>query len=468
MTTHSQGLIGTWLFLIKGYSQRRLYWALFIGAVLLVLWVWMRSTGAANDDELGHFLIARNAWRKPFLVLDLWGRVVNTLLYMPGALVSLEAARATAVIMTALTVLTTTHIARRLGLTRLWLIPLLLWFQPGVIDQGYAALTTVPFMLLLALAVACWLDERITLSAVLMACLSLTRHEGIALFGAMWLLLLATRQWRAALLGLTPILLYNLAYLVVVQPPIQELPLMTYVFADRGTEYGSGSWEHFAVGLVILAGGPVTLLMLCALPRLRQLPRTHLVIFVPSLLYVLIHTLIFRFGLYASGGYYEFLLPVCPAVSLIAALGAEALIDVCTSVVHRSPPRTQRLVFGVWACVVALPVLFVALTVPPWQIRESQVEAQKAANWLHTTEIHVDDIWSMSVWVYHQYDLPLRTFDGWIHVPAALPLGAVLVWDSKYLEHYTAYTYAALTASEEWHLLWEAPLGTAAVFQKVK
>src|SRR6185437_277454 len=164
-----------------------LYWVAFCAGLAWTVIMWTRAAPLASvlDDEIGHFLIARDAWVHPQLILNAWGRVGTTLSFLLPAAAGLEVARGAALAMSAATVLIATKVAQLVGVRALALVPVFLWFQPWFHLYGNAVITEVPFSL--ALMAACWaaLADRTAVASVLFGLLPLMRHEGIAV-AALW------------------------------------------------------------------------------------------------------------------------------------------------------------------------------------------------------------------------------------------------------------------------------------------
>lgn len=55
------------------------------------------------DDEVGHFLVARDSWVHPQLLLNAWGRVGTTIAFVLPAAAGLDVARGAALAMSAAT-----------------------------------------------------------------------------------------------------------------------------------------------------------------------------------------------------------------------------------------------------------------------------------------------------------------------------------------------------------------------------
>lgn len=98
--------------------------------------------------------------------------------------------------------------------------------------------------------------------------------------------------------GLIPIIIYNaVSYLT-----IGSLPVSVY-FTPKPTDfYGSGGWLHYGMPLLNGLGKPVALLAILGIPSMLRSPRATLFL-AWNLVYVVMHVVIFRFGLFASAGF---------------------------------------------------------------------------------------------------------------------------------------------------------------------
>lgn len=416
------------------------YAACFAAGLAWTVSLWLRSPGTSFQDEIAHVLIARNAWNYPSLILDVWGRIANTLIYMVPSRFGLDGARAASVVMSCATVVLATRIALRMGVKRAWLVPLLLWFQYWGADLMYAASTTVPFTLLLVLAVHEWSAGRIVAASAAFAFLPLVRHEGIALLGLWGIFLLVRRSWLAAVVAAAPVVLYNVVDLLVLHPPLSHLPLSIYFREDPDPHYGSGTWFHYVlptlhgIGSVICVWGAVGLF---AGWRIRG----RMAWLVPYAVLFLVHTIIFRFNTHASGGYYFFLSPLAPGAAIVAALGADALLERGTAFVGSrfAGVAGRTLAAALLAGVVAVPVLVKALTTQtPRPLDREERGAVEAARWMKSRPVAPTNVVSTHVYFYYFYDLPWRPDQDWTRPPPidSMPRGTFAVWDQSYSDRW--------------------------------
>ncbi len=417
-------------------DPKLIYWLILIGGVLASLLIWARSPGSPLDDEVAHIVMARNAWNYPEFLLHVWGRVGNTLIYMAPSLFGLNGARLMSLVLSAATVLVTTEVAREMGLKRLYLIPLMLWFQPWFLSLSFIALTEIPFMWFMILGIYLCLRDRYGGAALMAGILPLIRHEGIALTGLWFLYLLANRQWRASLLCWLPLIAYNLIYLVVLQVPFNQTPLMLYFQPQPTTAYGSGSLFHFIPFTIVAIGPPIFLTSLRGVHVALSRPSRGGLLLLSYAAYFVLHTLIYHFGLFASGGYGIFLFPMAPCMAILAALGVDTLFARADTLrrprgilpAARIPPLVRGLT-------VAL-VLGVALFAPSWPRSNEQAAVQAAAGWLKAHQVDKATVMASHAWFFYEYfyDDAWTTKQGWALKLdlGTLPAGTVLVWDAHY------------------------------------
>ena len=336
----------------------------FVAGLAWTVSLWLRSPGTSFQDEIGHFLIARYAWNYPVLVLDVWGRFVNTLLYMLPSLFGLNGARLASVLMSCATVLLTTRVSYLLGVRHLFLVPLFLWFQWWGADLMYTASTTVPFTLFLVLAIHEWIAGRFETASIAMGLLPLIRHEGIALLGIWCLYLVAQRRWQAVLVGGIPTALYNAVYFVALHPSLQELPLFIYFkpHPPSPVHYGSGTWFHYVLPTMHGVGSAIGLWAAIGVVPAWRLRRPILYL-TPYAIYFIVHTIIYHYGSFDSGGYYLFISPTAPAFAILAALGADSLLKPALGVLpHLTRGWSRSLAITALALIVIGPVLYKAAT----------------------------------------------------------------------------------------------------------
>ncbi len=418
-------------------------WLTVLGGLSWALLLLLESGGTLLDDEVSHVVIARDAWRDPTLILNVWGRTANTLVFMPVAPFGLTPARVFALALSCVIVLLTVRLARHLDVEWPWVTPLLLLFQPWFAQWSFQAVTEIPFTLFMIAGWVLLFEEHLIIASLAIGLLPLIRHEGILLLG-LWVALIAwRRQWVAALAGPVPLVVYNLvSYLTT-----GFVPASIY-FAPKPTDlYGSGGWFHYALPLLDGVGIPVLLLAVLGLPAMvRRSPARLFLAW--NAIYVAMQVVIFRFGLFASGGYLVFLLPVAPLVAIMAAHGLRELLSRIEAA--RLAPRIERAAGALLILTVTVLVVKGGLAASPIPRDPYQTPLEEAASWVRDEGLNHSPVVATHIWFY--YYLPLRV--GTPEPPlAALPVGTVLVWDSKYSE-LQGWTLAELSDPDNgWELL---------------
>jgi len=430
-------------------------------------YLFLNSPGTLVQDEIGHFLISRNAWHYPELILDVWGRPVNTVLYMLPSIWGINAARAFSTLLAALTVLLTTKVAQRSGVQLLFLVPVFLWFQPWFNALSYTVITEVPFSLLLVLAVYLWLTGREAAGAVTIGLLPLVRHEGIVLVLAWCLYALYKRDWKAILISVSPFILYNLVYYMA----FQRWAASIFLNPRPTAIYGSGSWLHFVQPVINNVGRPlVGLSLLGLIPVLRL--KEKILGFALYALYFLTHVIIYRFGLYGSGGYDLFLLPLAPLFAVTATLGAEFALNLLSHTATRLavPPVLHQVLPVLVIIVSVIWVGYLGLQTRPRALDQEAAALQQAANWLRVNGLSGNTVVATHVWFFYFYDLPLIPGQGWAKPPPPdqLDPGTIVVWDRHYSDRWGLAYNKLADPSAGWRVLNQFGDGFVVIFQKAQ
>lgn len=328
--------------------RERLDWRFFLASLAGFLWCAWRawqSEGWILDDELAHFLISAEVWEDPAQLWHSWSRPGRNLLQFWVTPLGLTAARFWTLALSFLAVGLTVSEARRLKLPGVWMIPLLLCFQWWFPELSYPVLTQAPFLLVWIAGI--WLAARgyNRWAALFWGFLPLVRHEGIALAGlwGIWVIFGPQGFARALLEGYSrgvrkffprALFLGFLTFLPLIIMNVmtwitrKEVPILMF-FESKPTEYyGSGPLWLYLQHLVTGAGVLVVLLAVLGL-FWKKWPGWwkdwSMVLYLTYPAYLILHSLIYWQGLFASGGYYHFIMPMAPGLALWALAGLAVL-----------------------------------------------------------------------------------------------------------------------------------------------
>jgi hypothetical protein len=427
-----------------------------------MIFLCLRSSGMPVQDEIAHFNISKQAWKVPQLMLDIWGRPLNTTIYMLPALHSWLATRLFSIFLSLISLLLTVLTARKMGMKNyLILIPALLLFQPWFQKLGFTTLTEVPFCLLLVAGVYFWVSKRYVFASFCLGSLTLIRHEGIVLLGAWCLWMVLKKKWVPLSAAILPYLLYNVIYWVVFKKPAFEI-----FFSLKPTElYGNGSWFHFIKPTLQETGILPVILSLLAIPAAVRL-REKGMVFLLFIIYFLTHTIIFRFGLFASGGYYLFLMPLATGFALAAALGVESMLSGVRDLGEKIKVKwiSTAAQFSL-ILVVCTGMLAAGLNSKPYLLSEEESVLGDVYEYLHSAGIPPEKVYSTHPYFHYLYDLPKAN---WLYEPDLMDLkeGSIIVWDSHYSDRW-GVQYAWLTSpSSPFELNKSFSDGQAVVFEK--
>ncbi|MEK6642599.1 MAG: hypothetical protein AABZ08_01720 [Planctomycetota bacterium] len=289
-----------------------------IGLVASLIAASLDPLGVLHADDLTHYLFAKEAWRWPTYLLHDWGRPGFTIPYALPAAFSWLACRALSAILSALSAWFAYRIAGGLGLRAAWAVIPLCYLQPLFFKLSQTTLTETPLAFYLTLALYLAQRRKWTLSSTIISLAFITRHEAI-IFLPIWLYF--ARKDRVPLLRLAPILWAPI--LVNTLAPIFGVgTILTRMIDPASTgQYGHGGWlTYFARSLEASGPGIMVLAMIGIFYQLKPFTRAAMPA-ACALTYFATQTIIRALGLYDSGGYARFLVPIAPLIAIAALSG---------------------------------------------------------------------------------------------------------------------------------------------------
>lgn len=496
-------------------SKQVFFWLSFLGGMLWCLYRLLNNTGWILDDEPTHWYFSCSVWHSFDNLFNGWTRFGRNLLHAPVAALGFTATRVWTLILAGLAVWLTARTGKNLGLKSVWAVPILLIFQEWFPDLSYSVLTQTPMMLVWILGMYWATKKQYIGASICFGYLSLIRHEGILLTG-LWGLWVTCQQggfvhtlWKKpkelsalraffsdlALAGFTllPIFIYNLGAFIVKK----EIPFAVYFEPKPTDHYGSGEIWWYAMLLFTWLGtfSFFSALVGCCLLKKKEWSLWSL-LFLSYGGYFLAHTLIFWKGLYASGGYYHFIMPMAPLFALLAV----RLIDVLMLkkwsryltffllffIVYQGLAlRTHQMYAQDWHAIMAKKAepkhRIIAAPISASESRQHLNAATDLALKLRSSKHTVVSNFAMSSARLGQFATPKNNRLLYTETKD-LPVGTLFVWDQQMSELGTLHTFEQFPA-EQWkkHKVWKRryPLDfrikenaeriyTAAVFEKIK
>lgn len=281
-----------------------------------------KSDGFLWADDYAHLLGSRSVIADPRVLLDVWGRPLMTLAYIPAGLLGDTMARVTSLLLLAAAAVLVWRVARNHGTRFPALAALLLLAQPATAMMGYSALPGVLFSTVLALAL--WLRSRgqPALAALAAGLLPLARVEGIAVLVAWGATLVIARRWRLLPLLAIGLVAWAVARAIVYQDFFSLLKANPYGII--GSPYGAAGLGYILSAWPLAFGPVVGGLAIVGLAFVRRLDAlTAGLVVIMVVFYVAAWTL----PLFATIATPLYLVSISVPVALVAHRAAEGLLD---------------------------------------------------------------------------------------------------------------------------------------------
>lgn len=325
------------------------------GFLASVACAWASPDGLHHFDDLTHYLYAKWAWTWPIYLLDHWGRPGFTTLYFPAAALGWTACRILSAALSAAGGWFAFRIAEHCGLRQAWAAVLLTWAQPLYFQLSQTTLTETPLAFYLGAAVLLALRGRWGASSAVLSIGLVTRHEAIV-FVPIWLYF-AHKQgvalWRLWPIVWAPMVVNALLW------QFGETTIAELYFRPRpSSQYGRDGWLSFVARTMHAWGPGVSALAFSGLLAVRKrgsgsifrlelsLPPMFVAASVAA--YFIAQTVVRVFGLFDSGGYARFLVPISPLVAVMALLGWNELVSAARKARRRSTPRLAAAFVILW------------------------------------------------------------------------------------------------------------------------
>jgi hypothetical protein len=370
------------------------------------LWAAVASKGFLEMDACTHYMFARHGLSEPEYLINIWGRPLCTCMYvLPAAIGGVLGVRVTSLILAIATGLIAYRIAQKQNYRLPAMAAVLLFAQPLFYLHSFSELTEIPFAFVAILAFWAYQSRRFVVMAILVSITPSGRPEGIFLVGLAGLALLAHRRWYYLFILPIPVLIWSyLGWRSFGSQPSHHWYLWlkeNWPYAMESA-YGSGPWYSFIIQLPVLLSPlifpaffpGVYLSIRQGLKRLHkarteQGPHSRLpafftdhtarcqfiIAFIPLFILV-VHSILWTFGMMGSNGELRYLLCVAPLWALLCAKGWEAIWQRF----HLRAP------FLVAALASTSPIFAnVYYKVVPLRLYESDLLGQEVANWYQKT-----------------------------------------------------------------------------------
>jgi hypothetical protein len=311
--------------------------AFLIALVLLQLYFLARNEVVYEGaDNIGHFQIARYAFKYPHLLLDLWGKPVFSTLLAPLTLLGFKGAQLFNLLVAALTLVFTWKISRIIFPKAALAVVVLTAFAPVYFLLMLTTLTEILFSFVLVVSVFLFLKNKFIFSALLLSFIPFVRTEGIIFLPVFALAFILKRSyWALPVLAFGTIFYSFIGYIVF--DDLYWL-LNRFPYPTGESVYGSGELFHFIKNSNFIFGIPFILLIVTGLLfwmyeifRKFSLKDDNLILFIliagSWIGYFAAHSFVWWQGMGGSLGLLRVIGGIIPLAALTGAKGIQLLFE---------------------------------------------------------------------------------------------------------------------------------------------
>jgi hypothetical protein len=308
----------------------------------LSIWASVNNDGFLEADGCTHYMFARFALERPYLLVDIWGRPLVTGMHaVPAYFFGRLGVRLTSLAIALLCAAATYRIAANQQYRWPAAAVMFLFAQPLMFLHSSSELTELPFALVVILAFWAYQKREFFVMTVLVAISPVGRPEGFGFVLLAIFALLCHRKWYWIAILPLPLLIWSWAGWVHARPAGPngleiDMPWWQWLIRnwpyEAESNYGRGPIWHYLSFLPVIAG---PLLVPFALAggwmawREKLFGRDHqsrcqFVITAIPFGILIVHSVFWAFGKF-SGGELRYHLVVGPFWALVAAKGYEAI-----------------------------------------------------------------------------------------------------------------------------------------------
>ena len=232
---------------------------LIIISIALII-IHLLSTGVDGEtDSIGHFQIARYAFKYPAFFLDHWGKPLFTILAAPLAQFGYNGALVFNMLCGLLSAWFAYLIAKRLEYRYAWVAIVFTIFTPVYLFIMYTSLTEILFSTVLMAATYLFIRKQFTWSAILISLIPFARTEGMMFIILFIPAFILVKQYKTIPFLLTGFVVYSIAGWPLYHDPLWFFTKMPYSSSGSAL-YGSGSFWYYFEKLNYIINYPLLIL----------------------------------------------------------------------------------------------------------------------------------------------------------------------------------------------------------------
>jgi len=218
---------------------------LIIISVVLIIIHWLSTGVDGETDSIGHFQLARYAFKYPAYFLDHWGKPLFTILAAPFAQLGYQGALAFNMLCGLMSAWFGYQIAKRMEVKYAWVAIVFTIFTPVYLFIIFTSLTEILFSTVLIAAIYLFISKQFTWSAILISFIPFARAEGMMFIMLFIPALLMVKSYKSIIFLFTGFVVFSIVGWPLYHDLLWFFTKMPYGSSGSAL-YGSGSfWYYF-------------------------------------------------------------------------------------------------------------------------------------------------------------------------------------------------------------------------------
>lgn len=443
--------------------------SILIASFLFILTT--KSSGlSGGSDSYGHYLIAKNSWSHPSLLLDQWGKPLYNLIASPFAQLGLKGVVLLNILCLILSGIMVYGITRKMNLKFAFLGFLLTIFSPVFLDNTISSLTEPLCALLVISTVYMFAYKNYASAAILAGFLPYSRSEGFIVLGviAVFLVIFKKEYRLIPHLFLGSLFLNSLGWIIEGEPLwiITQNPYINFELSGLSI-CGNGGLGHYLYAGHYTFGFFVCVILLVSVSYFfgksilnRKIHKIDIALIITLFLsYFGAHVFIWWKGMMGSCGYVRVMTVIAPIVSLIVIYGINEFDKLTTKFL----PKYGKLIIKTIILLLMINTIYTPYRYYsyryPLAISEEQEQYHKLLEWYEDqdfsdrTKIYLYPYFSIiaNIDPYNQQE----HLEFWASSLQFTKKGDILIWDSHFGPNESGTPLIELETNRSWKKLKE-------------
>ena len=327
---------------MTSFLKQNIHW--FVAGALLILLATLSLLSEGyygGTDNINHYFLSRYAFQYPHLFLDSWGRPLYTILSSPFSQFGFQGTKLFNVLLGVLSAWFAYRIAKMENISPSFLALIFVCFTPIYCVMLITGLTEILFSFVLIASVFLFYRGNYIASAIVISFLPFARTEGYVLIPIFFLALWMRRKYKAwpflafgfVFFSILGSFYYKDLFWVVTKFPYPVLHGHP-VYKETGDLFHFLQNRNFITGLpleILFLGGIIQLIREL-FSREKHIVRQALIfsvlILLPVLIYLALHSVLYWRAMGGSMGFVRVLAGVLPLAAIVSLKGFQGIVDV--------------------------------------------------------------------------------------------------------------------------------------------